>query len=296
MIVSRRDGALALVRQVEHGRVAGELAGAWGNATFERPAPWGSVRTATACHDDGWRAWDARVLYHEAQRRPLHFLEIEAGEHIRLYRQGLRRVRLADVYAGVLVGMHWTGLYRGRWSAPGASARLGRTEEDRRLQDRVVASEEARWVTAKAQAWTDDEPRSAFETRLWHNYELLQLWDLFSLYLSVMPQEPGPDGPAVVWGQQLSDLDHRPQPVLLPAVATRPGGTPGRVGVSVRSPGEATLDPFPFAGPVEVGVESVLVPDREWSHAELVRRVRSQPATTTTWRLVPPTGGARWTL
>jgi hypothetical protein len=294
VIVTRRGGALRLVQQVEHGRIAGELAAAWGNAAFAVPTPSGSVRTAAARHDEGWRAWDARVLFHELERRPLHFTEIDAGEHIRLYRQGVERVSLADVYAGVLVGMHWTGLYRGRWSAPGAATRVGRSEEDRRLQDGVVAEEERRWIDAKHQAWTEQQPRALFETELWHNYELLQLWDLLSLYLAVTPpDEQGPGSGPVPWGPQLREVEHPVEDVLLPAVGTRPGGHRTALAAAVRSPGEVTLSPFPFAGPLEVQVEETVLPDRAWTHAEVAERVRTTPAEATTWRLVaPPEGSA----
>jgi hypothetical protein len=289
VIVTRRGGALRLVQQVEHGRVAGELAAAWGNGTFGPPTPLQPVRTAAARHDEGWRAWDARVLFNELERRPLHFTEIDAGEHIRLYRQGVERVSLADVYAGVLVGMHWTGLYRGRWSAPGAAARVGRGDEDRRLQDEVVAAEERRWIGAKHQAWTEDEPRSLFETELWHNYELLQLWDLLSLYLAVTPpDEEGTGSGPVPWGPQLRSVEHTAQDVLLPAVGTRSGGPRIALTATVRSPGEVTLTPFPFRAPVEIQVEHTVVPDRAWTHDEVAERVRTTPTEATTWRLVPP--------
>jgi hypothetical protein len=289
VIVTRRGRALRLVHQVEHGRVAGELAAAWGNDAFTVPTPLVSVRTAAARHDEGWRAWDARVLFDELRRRPLHFTDIAAGEHIRLYRQGVERVSLSDVYAGVLVGMHWTGLYRGRWSAPGAAARVGRSEEDRRLQDDVVAAEERRWIGAKQQAWTADEPRSRFETELWHNYDLLQLWDLLSLYLAVTPpDETSAGADPVPWGPQVREIEHAAEDVLLPAVGTRPGGPRVAVTATVRSPGEVTLAPFPFAAPVEIQVENTVLPDRAWTSAEVAERVRTTPPEATTWRLVPP--------
>jgi hypothetical protein len=292
VIVTRRGGALRLVQQVEHGRVAGELAAAWGNQTFGPPTPLGPVSTAAARHDEGWRAWDARVLFNELERRPLHFTEIDAGEHIRLYRQGVERVSLADVYAGILVGMHWTGLYRGRWSAPGAAARVGRGEEDRRMQDEVVAAEERRWIGAKHQAWTQDEPRSLFETELWHNYELLQLWDLLSLYLAVTPpDEKGTGAGPVPWGPQLREVEHTAQDVLLPPVGTRSGGPRIALTAAVRSPGEVTLAPFPFRAPVEIQVEHTVVPDRAWTSAEVAERVRTTPTDAITWRLVPPPEG-----
>jgi hypothetical protein len=289
VIVTRRGGALQLVQQVEHGRVAGELAAAWGNDLFTAPTPLGPVRTAAARHDEGWRAWDARVLFDELERRPQHFTDIDAGEHIRLYRQGVERVSLADVYAGVLVGMHWTGLYRGRWSAPGAAARVGRNEDDRRRQDDVVAAEERRWIGAKQQAWTQDQPRSLFETELWHNYELLQLWDLLSLYLAMTPaDETGTGNDPVPWGPQVREIEHSAQDVALPAVGIRSGGSRRAVTATVRAPGEVTLAPFPFAAPVEIDVEHTALPDRPWTPAELAERVRTTPTDATTWRLVPP--------
>jgi len=292
VIVSRHDGALRLVHQNEHGRLAGVLARAWGNDEVEAPRPGPSVVTAAARHDEGWRSRDTRVLYDEFAQRPLHFLDIEAGEHIRLYRQGVTRVSAADVYAGLLVGMHWTGLYRSRWSAPGGGSRVGQGPEARAAQDRVVRSEQRRWADAVELAWTEQEPRAAFETRIWHNYELLQLWDLLSLFLSVTPSQPG-RGSAVPWGPQLRDLDQAATPVGLPAVGTWPGGPRFAPIACVTAPGLMTLDPFPFTGPVDVEVEHVVIPDRDWSRAAAVAEVRRTSATATTWRLVPRDGNDR---
>lgn len=292
MIVSRHNGALRLVHQNEHGRLAGVLARAWGNDEVEAPRPGPSVVTAAARHDEGWRSRDTRVLHDEFAKRPLHFLDIEAGEHIRLYRQGVTRVSAADVYAGLLVGMHWTGLYRSRWTAPGGGSRVGQGPEASAAQDRVVRSEQRRWADAVELAWTEQEPRAAFETRIWHNYELLQLWDLLSLFLSVTPSQPG-RGSAVPWGPQLRDLDHAATPVVLPAVGTWPGGPRFAPIACVTAPGLMTLDPFPFTGPVDVEVEHVVIPDRDWSRAAAVREVRRTSSTATTWRLVPRDGNDR---
>ncbi len=288
MIVTREDGALRLVDQVEHGRLAGVLAAAWGTDRLERPAPFEPVVLAAARHDEGWRRRDARLLFDDDRRRPLHFVDVDAAEHVRLYRDGVRTVTTTDAYAGLLVGMHWTGLYRGRWQRPGGAPRVGRTARDREVQDRAVRSEQRRWVEARERAWTADEPRSAFESRLWHNHDLLQLWDLLSLHLVVTP--PGPPtepGPAVPWGPQLRSVDHEAGDVLLPPVRTRPGGEAVQVTASVRTAGELRLDPFPFAAPLEVEVEHALLPDRGWTAAEARSRFRRAPRETRRWRLVP---------
>ena len=291
MIVTRRDEGLALVTQVEHGRVAGELAAHWGNAVFEGPTPRESVVLAARQHDEGWRAWDARGLLNEVERRPLHFLEIDPDDHVRLYREGVERVRLGDAYSGLLVGMHWTGLYRGRWSSPRARGRLARNARDESLLDQVVEEEERRWVEAKRAAWTSEQPRAVFEATLWHHYELLQLWDLLSLYLCVMPQHPSPRGGSPSrWGPQLSSLVHSPEAVLLPPVRTGPFGEAVVLRATVVAPATLVVDPWPFGTPaLTVEVEQSLVPDVEYSDSQAALRViaggRSQALT---WTLRSP--------
>lgn len=286
MIVTREDGALRLVTQVEHGRLAGELAAAWGGEVVDAPEPRDAVVLAAARHDEGWRRRDARLLFDPDERRPLHFLDVAADEHVRLYRDGIRTVTAADAYAGLLVGMHWTGLYRGRWARPGAVARVG-GDADRALQDRAVRAEQRRWVDVLDEVWTDDGPRRAFESRAWHHHALLQLWDLLSLHLVTVPLDvPSPAGPPVPFGPQLRLLEHAPERVLLPPVAPRPGAAEVQVTAWVGRPGEVHLDPFPFAAPVEVEIEHVLLPDREWSEAEVRSRWRRAPREARRVRLV----------
>lgn len=287
MIVTREDGALRLVTQVEHGRLAGELAAAWGGDVVEAPEPRGAVVLAAARHDEGWRRRDARLLFDADARRPLHFLDVAADEHVRLYRDGVRTVTAADAYAGLLVGMHWTGLYRGRWARPGGVARVG-GEHDRALQDRAVRAEQRRWVDVLDRVWTDDEPRRDFEARAWHHHALLQLWDLLSLHLVTVPLDvPSPAGEPVAWGPQLRSIEHGPQRISLPPVAPRPGVADVVVTAAVGRPGELHLDPFPFAAPLEVEIEHVLLPDRAWSEAEVRSRWRRAPRETRRVRLVP---------
>ncbi|WP_404385366.1 DUF3891 family protein [Knoellia locipacati] len=289
MIVTRRPDGLALIDQTEHGRVAGELASHWGNAAFEHPTPRQPVLFATSHHDEGWRAWDALDLLNEVERRPLHFLEIDPDEHVRLYRQGVERIRMRDAYAGVLVGMHWTGLYRGRWSSPTARGRLARTTRDSALLDEVVSEEEHRWVTGKRAAWTAEQPRAHFEATLWHNYQLLQLWDLLSLYLCVMPEEPAPTHgmPTTPWGPQLASIEHSPATVTLPHVRNGTYGSEVALEVSVSGPGTVSVRPWPFTEPVfSIEIEQAMVPDRHYGEAARVASERARGRTT----------ALRWTL
>jgi hypothetical protein len=74
---------------------------------------------------------------------------------------------------------------------------------------------------------------------------------------------------------------------VLPAVGAFPGGPRFAPTVCVTAPGRVALDPFPFTDAVDVELEHVVIPDREWSRAAAVREVRRTSPTATTWRLVP---------
>lgn len=276
MIINRLAAELELIDQVEHGRVAGLLAEAWGNAEFTAPAPVPAVSLAAARHDEGWRSVDGALLFDELAKRPMHFLDIDVERHIKLYRQGVERVSMLDAYAGLLVGMHWSGIYRSRWQRPGGVSRLARSPEDRELQEAVVRAEEERWIGVRQQVWTEDEPRALFETRLWHHFELLQLWDLLSLFLCVVPNEPAPPQPVVPWGPQLSGIDHRSETVTLPTVGRYPGGPRVDVVARVAAPGLIDLDPFPFPRTLEIEVAVKVLPqgieDRAAAQSHLEKR------------------------
>ena len=289
MIINRLPQEFELIDQVEHGRIAGELATAWGNHQFVAANPVGAVALAAAKHDEGWRAIDGALLFDEIAKRPLHFLHMDVETHIPLYRAGVEKVSMQDAYAGLLVGMHWSGIYRGRWQRPKATGRMAKTDADLRLQAEVVRSEEERWIGVREEVWNEDEPRALFETRLWHHYELLQLWDLLSLFLCVTPDEPAPRDPVVPWGPQMSGLDHRSEAVSLPTVGFGPGGDRLNLKARVVARGQIELDPFPFAGPFEIDVEVRLLPNREWTQAEAISHLNRSSKRIKHWKLIGPT-------
>src|SRR4051794_15150777 len=136
MLISRREDKLVLVDQNEHARLAGDICAHWGNESFRRPDYHGHARIAAEIHDEGWREFDAQPLLNTEEARPLHFLEIDMGVHIPLYRRGVDAAFARDPYAGLLVSMHWTGLYRSRWGMQsGRVLRMPGTPEVQEAQD-----------------------------------------------------------------------------------------------------------------------------------------------------------------
>lgn len=255
MIVSRRDGALVLVRQVDHQDQCALMAEAWGNDDFARPEPYAPLVRATALHDEGWRTWEeAPEVWGGA---PVDFADIDRTIHVALYRAGIARAIAEGPRAGLLVSLHGQGLYEGRRGLdPGtATPRSERPPAVRRFldeQDGVQAGLRAEIGAGEGHAdWE------------WACYRLLQTWDALSLYLTWRALPAGREG-------------------SLPQVP-RASGDPG-VDLRLRPAGAlaATCDPWPFAAAtVELPVRARTIPDRPYSGADdLASALADAPWTT----------------
>ena len=79
MIVRDAPDATLLISQVDHARLAGDLAAAWGNDRVPGLplADW--LVPAVRDHDEGWRAWEAAPTV-TADGRPRDFTEMPAAE------------------------------------------------------------------------------------------------------------------------------------------------------------------------------------------------------------------------
>lgn len=262
-----------LVDQVEHGRLAGDIAEHWGNEGFLAP-PWrDSFVLGATLHDEGWREADSDVLFNEREGRPLYFLEIEREDHVPLYAGGVERVFAQDPYAGLLVSMHWTGLYTSRWGIQERAVAFNENSEVQRLQLAALDHEERRWIEVK-RALLGDARRSEFEAGLWHGYEVIQACDLLSLYVAVCDLEPaGAQERALGLVQALYGIDHAPGPRLVQAVPRRIAGERVDLCLTGRGDGVVVVDPYPFDDdPLEFELAAREIPDRRYRTADEARR------------------------
>jgi hypothetical protein len=269
MLISRRGDKLVLVTQPDHAVMAGDIVSHWGNDTFAQPQPLESVRLAAALHDDGWTEADAEPLLNTAEQRPLHFLEIDMKDHIPLYGRGVQRTYEKDPYAGLLVSMHWTGLYRSRWGLQ--DGKLQWQDGVEQLMTEAVDSEEQRWIEVKRQL-LEGVKRSDFEAALWHHFDLLQAWDLLSLYMCLLPHTPAENGEVIPVPKTLKSLDQTPSDRVIQSVPL--GVARERVDITLRAvePGVVTLDPYPFDEPsVEFSVPAKAIDDRAYESTEDAR-------------------------
>lgn len=293
MLIVRKPEGLLLIDQMEHGRLVGVFAAHWGNDQFPSVTPREPVVLAAALHDQGWEEPDARPLHNAEASRPAHFTEVPNEQHIDLYRPGVEAVTRIDPYAGILVGMHWIGLYRRRWGSNGPWDRTAAhaPERDRRI-DAAVLEEERRWAALKQDLWPKAGRRSRFEEGLWTNYELLQVWDVLSLSCCMMPLDvvSSATAPPVDAISTLGSLQHEARERLVgrvpgsedavhPSVRSAPDDRRVDLRVRVVAPKVVAVDPYPFDAPLaSLRITGRMIPDRayptESETQEAVRHAR----------------------
>ncbi len=264
MLVTRRAGHLVLITQPEHGRVAGELAGRWGNRGFEVPAPREALICAALHHDDGWHELDGQPVFDPVARRPANFTKLPLDQTVGPYTRGVESVYARNQHAGALVGMHFSGFYTGRWGLGGEPAL------ENPLAAEVVAAQEARWMPALREAWGYRGPRSRFDADTWHAYEVLQALDLMSLAVGLMDLsgEQGGDRPVAV-RSTLSSLDQPAGPRLVDCVPKAVGAERVRLRLTPAPRGRLLVEPYPFAtDEFELAVAARELDDRRYASPE----------------------------
>ncbi len=249
-MIVRRDkvhgqrSQLTLIRQLDHSGLSGEFARHWGRDPFARPAPWDSVALASARHDEGWRESDEQPLYDAQTKGPTHFRTIDVRTHIPFYREGIRRIVALDPYAGLLVSMHGSGIYQGRYGA-GPIRMSTQTDEVRGLIDAFVDEQEALQTSLKRRLWARSGRRRLFERTIWAHYELLQVLDLLSLFICI-------------------DRDKTPIQRIGPVPTTADGGDL-ELELTADEPDTVRVTPWPFTvETLDAVVPARTIPDRTY--------------------------------
>lgn len=220
MIVRKgAGGSMLLVGQTDHSRLAGQFAAHWGNGRFAELQPYESVVRAATFHDFGYLRYETAPAFDPDTGETPNFRSI-ATDSTRLdeYQWCFDWLLGPDPYAGTMVSMHRTGLWRGRYDAMKHPAHGMRTPAPD--VDAFIARNEERCAQRiEAQAWDRDALRI--------NYRLLQVWDLLSLYFSC--QDPS---------------DDYIEPV--PTSYRDRDGEGVRLTLTPLGPRTVRLDPFPF--------------------------------------------------
>lgn len=212
-------GGLVLIGQTDHSRFVGQLAAHWGNRDFESPKPYDSVVRAATFHDYGWLRYETSPLVRPESGEPYQFLQAPmTAQQLGSYQWALDWMADIDAYSGLVVSMHRTGLWQGRY---------GKIKHPAGRYNLTTLSPEVRAFIAHNEAWQGRQRTRLDDKAVWTNYRLMQVWDLLGLYFGC--QEPYAD---------------HVEPVPVGYTGGDDDGV--RMTMTPAGPGRVAFDPFPF--------------------------------------------------
>jgi hypothetical protein len=267
MIISKQGDQLVLVKQNDHAIQAADVARKWGNDQFQKLLNHESVSYGIENHDVGWSQPDDQVLFNNSTKRPVNFLDINLPEHVKFYENGYRETLEKDPYAGMLLGMHWIGLYTSRFGYdPTFTYKISDDLAD--FMDNTIIKIQKEWINIKQQFWDKKEQRSEFEDHIWMQYEFFQIMDRLSLFMS------------------LNDPMKENKVTLGPIRMSRKSDF---VYLNVEASGNGTilLDPFPFPAEFETVIPARKIEDRDYeNHQEAKEVVEKTEKENIEWRVI----------
>ena len=184
MIIRKNaDSGLTLIGQTDHSRFVGQLAAHWGNDEFEAPKPYDSVVRAATFHDFGWLRYETSPLVNPESGEPYPFLQLPmTPQQLAAYQWSLDWMADIDPYSGLIVSMHRTGLWKGRY---------GTIKHPAGRYNLTKLSPDVQALIAHNEAWQEGQRATLDAKGVWTNYRLMQVWDLLGLYFGC--QEPCAD-------------------------------------------------------------------------------------------------------
>lgn len=220
-MIIRKDpsGGLFLIPQTDHSRFVGQLAAHWGNRAFEAPRPYDSVVRAATFHDYGWLRYETSPLIHPESGEPYPFLQVPMTDaQLGSYQWALDWMADIDPYAGLIISMHRTGLWTGRYQT--IKHPTGR-------YNLTTLSPQIQAFIARNEAWQARQRATLDAKGVMTNYRLMQVWDILGLYFCC---------------QEL-DADHI-EPVPVSYAGADDEGV--RLAMTPAGPRRAAFDPYPF--------------------------------------------------
>ena len=255
------DGSIVMITQNDHAQLSGMFAAHWGNAAYERPRPYASLVRAAMFHDRGWIRYETSPQLNSETGKTPNYREVP-NDPAQLEAFGWAGDWLSaiDAYAGLLITKHRTGLWQGRYGVITHPPAIRRGTLAPEIQTFIARSEAKQKIAAAS-----IDPRE-----LATNYNLLQVWDMMSLYIC-STEHLKPD---------------RIEPV--------PVGYSGAAGAGMQltplAPATIALDPYPFDQPsLTVNVIFRRLPQNKFRDSAELQSVyfRTAPQIAS-YKLVPP--------
>ena len=179
------DAPRIIIEQLEHTRLAGRFAAAWGNAEFAPIAPKALMEHLVTHHDDGWDIVDAEIGRDPKTGLPWNLIETPLPVVVKTGSRGPERLEAHHPYCGLLSSMHSYGLYHGRLGLSDKVFMNMIPLEHKPAAEDMLQRELGRQARLKAKLADDPEFGPLVEDKaLFSNYKLLQFFDTLSLYFN----------------------------------------------------------------------------------------------------------------
>ena len=247
-----KDGRSYVSLQEDHAELAAQFAAHWGNARFSQLRPYKTMVFATTYHDSGYREFEGNPPINIEKGRPYaHRENIPSFEAIELkaYAQNVDWLCSHDLYAGLIVSMHRTGLWHNRYNVfakPAGNVRE-RSQAVKTAKKELEEKQEQYKKTLAA-------GNPAFEAELWHNYRALQIFDLLSLYFCC-------DGYASE--KEFKEYTIAPIPIAYGSAEET------ELKIMPNGPGSVQMSPYPFdESPLNFSVRARLMTPAKGQSAE----------------------------
>jgi hypothetical protein len=175
MIIRKQsNGGLILIGQTDHSRLVGQLAAHWGNGDFAAPKPYDSVVRAAVYHDYGWLSYETSPIINPETGETYEFRGMPFNpRQLESYQSCIDWLGGIDPYSALIVSMHRTGLWQGRYQKI--------TYPTAKYSPQNIRPEI--WEFIKRNEAQQEQQRSGLDqNEIWTNYSLQQVWDLLGLY------------------------------------------------------------------------------------------------------------------
>lgn len=112
MICREQDGAFVMVKQHDHGILAGELAIWFKEQHVPEEGRRDEVLWAVANHDRGWIDLDETPFWNDAEQAPYSFIDFPVVPKLTFYKRGLDEIEAHTPYGALLCSLHFERLIK----------------------------------------------------------------------------------------------------------------------------------------------------------------------------------------
>jgi hypothetical protein len=255
MIRRDADGQWLLISQVDHARVAADIAALWGNsAVAGLPMP-DELVPALRDHDAGWSIWERTPRIDPSTGLPRDFTEMRMDDSTDIWSRSILFCAGRSPLQGLWVSKHFC------WLAESAREHRGGNRQDIAAVDAFLAAQE----TLQSQWWGEAATRfdgGELADLVENGFRCVQFFDRISLWLCCAERSQP-------WDVEL------------------PEQTGSVFRFTPRSSVDSTIDPYPLSCPqLDLSVQAKLIAAKRYSSdEELHGALSAAPAATVTWSL-----------